>query len=930
MKRSILVLFWVFMSATMFAQGGIDVAGIVLDEQGQELIGVSVQIKGKQGVGVVTDFDGRFKMTGVPAGSTLVFSYIGYETREIKYTATKLKEKIALKEAVNEFDEVVVVGRDTQRKVSVVGAITNVDPAGIQAPAVSVSNMLGGRVPGIIAVTRSGEPGNNFSEFWIRGMSTFGASSSALVLIDGIEGNINDLDPADIESFSILKDASATAVYGTRGANGVVVVTTKRGKAGKLHVNFKTNATYSYSPRMPEYADAYQYATLANEARSVRGDDPVYSATELELFKTGLDPDLYPNVNWRDVILKDHVINNQHHLSISGGGQSARYYMSLGILNSEALFKQDKSASKHDVNVNYHKYNFRTNIDADLTKTTLLSLNLEAVIKTQNAPGTGSSNKYLWESQANLPPTVVPVRYSNGQLPAYGTNLEDKSPYVRLNYMGYTTNETYSTKINVGLSQDLGIGVLVSIPKRYQALSFRATYSYKDTYLVEGNLGYTGSENFNKERRYGWFPSISGGWVPTQYDWYRNLLPFNNFLKFRASWGRVGNDRLKDENGNDIRFPYLTTLGNVSSTWGTGLAENRTGSMNLKWEVSTKTNFGIDARFFDDKVDMTVDFFHTKTTDIFQRRANIPDEGGLSNVLPYANIGSMKSWGMDGTLAYTHTFNKDMALTVRGNFTHAENEVIYWEQSGVNYPYQSNSGVPYKVQRGLIALGLFKDEDDIKSSPKQTFMDNYRPGDIKYKDVNGDGKIDKDDVVPLNYSAVPFIQYGFALDWNYKAFRVSILFEGVSKVQYFQGGRGFYPFLNESRGNLLEMVADPRNRWIPREYAEANGIDPALAENPNAKFPRLTYGENKNNNQESTFWLADGKYLRLKNVDISYRFTNNWLKSRVGVESATLSLIGENLHVWDKVKLFDPSQASGNGAEYPLQRMYTLQLNLTF
>ena len=870
-------------------------------------------------------------------------------------------------------------------------------------------------------------------EFWIRGMSTFGASSSALVLIDGIEGNINDLDPADIESFSILKDASATAVYGTRGANGVVVVTTKRGKAGKLHVNFKTNATYSYSPRMPEYADAYQYATLANEARSVRGDDPVYSATELELFKTGLDPDLYPNVNWRDVILKDHVINNQHHLSISGGGQSARYYMSLGILNSEALFKQDKSASKHDVNVNYHKYNFRTNIDADLTKTTLLSLNLEAVIKTQNAPGTGSSNKYLWESQANLPPTVVPVRYSNGQLPAYGTNLEDKSPYVRLNYMGYTTNETYSTKINVGLSQDLGIiteglsvrglfsfsmngahivdrhmnpeqyyadpkdgryldgslktvrtvnkedmtatqgsasnrelyfeaaanykrlfnqdhrvtglahfyrqeltnvdwgnGVLVSIPKRYQALSFRATYSYKDTYLVEGNLGYTGSENFNKERRYGWFPSISGGWVPTQYDWYRNLLPFNNFLKFRASWGRVGNDRLKDENGNDIRFPYLTTLGNVSSTWGTGLAENRTGSMNLKWEVSTKTNFGIDARFFDDKVDMTVDFFHTKTTDIFQRRANIPDEGGLSNVLPYANIGSMKSWGMDGTLAYTHTFNKDMALTVRGNFTHAENEVIYWEQSGVNYPYQSNSGVPYKVQRGLIALGLFKDEDDIKSSPKQTFMDNYRPGDIKYKDVNGDGKIDKDDVVPLNYSAVPFIQYGFALDWNYKAFRVSILFEGVSKVQYFQGGRGFYPFLNESRGNLLEMVADPRNRWIPREYAEANGIDPALAENPNAKFPRLTYGENKNNNQESTFWLADGKYLRLKNVDISYRFTNNWLKSRVGVESATLSLIGENLHVWDKVKLFDPSQASGNGAEYPLQRMYTLQLNLTF
>lgn len=1032
MKRSILTLLCILMSFVVFAQSKIDIAGIIIDESGQELIGVTVRVKGRPG-GSTSDLDGRFKISEIPSGSTLVFSYVGYETLEKKYVSSKLKEKIVLKEKVNEFDEVVITGRGSQRKISVVGAITNIDPVGVQAPATSVSNMLGGRVPGIIAVTRTGEPGNNFSEFWIRGISTFGASQSALVLIDGIEGNLNDLDPADIENFSILKDASATAVYGTRGANGVVVVTTKRGKAGKLHVNFKTNATYSYSPRMPDYADAYGYAQLANEARSVRGDDPVYNDTELELFRTGLDPDLYPNVNWRDVILKDHVINNQHHLSISGGGQNARYYLSLGILNTEALFKQDKSASKHNVNVDYHKYNFRSNIDADLTKTTMLSLNLEAVIKTQNAPGTGTNNSSLWSAQANLPPTVVPVRYSNGQLPAYGTNLEDKSPYVQLNYLGYTATETYSTKINLGLSQNLdvitkglsaralfsfsmngahvvdrhmqpeqyyanpkdgryldgslktvrtvqkedmtgtqasasnrelyfeasanynrvfnklhrvtglthfyrqeltdvgwGNGLLVSIPKRYQALSMRATYSYNDAYFLEGNLGYTGSENFNKERRYGWFPSVSAGWVPTQYEWYKKIVPFNNFLKFRASWGRVGNDRLKDENNRDIRFPYLTTLAGVSSTWGNGLAENRTGSMYLQWEVSTKTNFGIDARFFNDKIDFTIDFFRTKTTDIFQKRANIPDESGLSNVLPYANIGAMKSWGTDGTLAYTHTFSKDMSLTLRGNFTHAENKVLYWEQSGVNYPYQSYSGVPYGVQRGLIALGLFKDQDDINSSPKQTFMDNYRPGDIKYKDVNSDGKIDDDDKVPLNYSNVPFIQYGFALDWNYKGFRVSALFEGVSKVSYFQGGLGFYPFAGESRGNLLKMVTDPKNRWIPKEYAEANGIDPALAENPNARFPRLTYGENKNNNRASTFWLADGRYLRLKNVDISYKFANDWLKNRVGVESATVSLVGENLHVWDKVKLFDPSQASSNGASYPLQRTYTLQLNLTF
>lgn len=1033
MKKYILLIFsFCAISLTTLAQN-ISVAGIILDEQGGELIGVSVKVKENKALGTISDFDGRFKLDGVSANSTLVFSYIGYVTQETKYSSTKLKEKIVLKEKVNEFDEVVVTGRGSQRKISVVGAVTNVKPSDLQVPAVSVSNMLGGRVPGIIAVTRSGEPGNNFSEFWIRGISTFGASQSALVLVDGVEGNINDLDPADIESFAILKDASATAVYGTRGANGVVVVTTKRGKAGNLKIDFKTNATYSYSPRMPKYADAYTYATLANEARGVRGDDPIYTSAELELFKTGLDPDLYPNVNWQDVILKDHVWNNQHHLSVSGGGQNARYYLSLGILNSEAIFKQDELASKHDVNVDYRKYNFRANIDASLTKTTELSLNLEATIKTQNAPGNGQNNNALWSAQANLPPTIVPVRYSNGQLPTYGKNVDEMSPYVRLNYTGYTTAESYTTKINVGLKQNLdkitpglsatalfsfkmdgahyidrymnpdlyyadpkngrysdgtlktvrkvekkdmnavqaslssrelyfeatanynrlfneihrvtglihfyrqelkntdwgggsGAKILLAIPKRYQAISARATYSYKDIYLFESNLGYTGSENFNKDRRYGWFPSIAVGWIPSQYEVFKEKLPFINYLKFRASYGKVGNDRLKDGN-TDIRFPYLTTVGGGSSgPWGgTAITESQIGSLNLQWEESTKRNFGIDLRMFDDKVDFILDIFQTKTTGIFQKRANVPDEAGLSNVLPFTNIGGMKSWGTDGTLAYTHTFSKDMALTVRGNFTYAKNEVLYWEQAGANYPYQSYAGVPYGVQRGLIALGLFADEDDVLSSPKQTFMDNVRPGDIKYKDVNGDGVIDDDDNVPLSYSNVPQIQYGFAADFNYKNFRISALFEGVTKVEYFLGGTGYYPFAYESRGNLLTIATDQANRWTPASYSGTK-----TTENPNARFPRLTYGENKNNNHSSTFWLANGQYIRLKNVEVSYKFTNQWLKSRAGVEAATFSLIGENLHVWDKVKLWDPAQASKNGSEYPLQRLYTIQLNLTF
>lgn len=1027
MKRKIIfILFALFAAISMYAQG-IKIAGIVMDEGGSELPGVTIHVKGNPSLGTITDMDGRFRMNNVPAKSTLIFSYMGYTTLEKTYgNSSREKETIALVEDVNTLDEVVITGMGSQRKVSVVGAVTNIDVKGLQTPASSVSNMLGGRVPGIISVTRSGEPGNDFSEFWVRGISTFGASQSALVLIDGVEGNLNDLDPEDIESFSILKDASATAVYGVKGANGVVIVTTKRGKAGEMRINFKANATYSYSPRMPEYADAYTYASLANEARVVRGYDPVYSDVELDLYRYGLDPDLYPNVNWRDVILKDHIINPAYHLNISGGSANARYYMSLGIQQNEAIFKQDKSV-KEKTNVNHNKYNFRANIDANLTKTTVISLNQETVFVTQNAPGDGLSNNALWSAQANLPPTMTPVRYSNGQLPTYGANQDEISPYVRLNYMGSYATERYSSKTNVSLKQELdmltkglsvsalfslttngyhivsktkrpdlyyadpkdgryldgtlrtvrkltkedlktaqtskadrsyyfevianynrvfnedhrvtgmvrfsreesknstwGDALLSSLPRRYQAVSGRATYSYKDIYMLEGNVGYTGSENFNEGRRYGLFPAIAVGWLPSQYKWFQSAIPLVNYLKFRASYGEVGNDRLKDGD-TVIRFPYLTLIGaGGTGTWGgSSLVETTTGATNMEWETTKKYNLGIDLKFWNERFDLTVDFFRNKTSGIFQKRANIPDEVGMTGVLPYSNIGAMTSWGSDGTLAYSQQVNKDISFTVRGNFTITRNEVDYWEQT-YNYPYQSYSGVPNGVMRGLIALGLFKDEEDVRSSPRQTFMDDVMPGDIKYKDVNGDGKIDDDDRVPLSFSNVPNIQYGFALEFNWKNLTISGFFEGVDEVEYFRGGTGYYPFAWESRGNLLTAAADQKNRWTPASYSG----DPST-ENPNARFPRLTYGENKNNNRNSTHWIADGSYLRLKNVQIDYRLPKNLLR-KIGIEGATVSVIGDNLHVWDKVKDFDPAQASENGSKYPLQRKYTLQLLVNF
>ena len=1024
MKYLYLLLLTFCLSIPTSAQNNtVKVAGVVMDENGETLIGVNVIVKGTS-IAAITDLDGRFRINNIPKGATVTFSYMGYKTLDIRYTSDKEKETIGMRPDISELEEVVITGRGSQRKVSVVGAITNVETRELQVPATSVSNMLGARVPGIIAVTRSGEPGNDFSEFWIRGISTFGANQGALILIDGIEGSLNDLDPSDIESFSILKDASATAVYGTRGANGVVVVTTKRGKAGKLQINYKANMTYSYSPRMPEYTDAYQYATLANEARIVRGNNVLYTPTELELYRTGLDQDLYPDVNWREVILKDHVWNTQHHFSLSGGGENARYYVSLGALTNEALFKQDKE-SPYSANVDYNKYNFRANVDANVTRTTLLSLNLETVFVKQNAPGFGDDNKALWTAQANLPATMVPVRYSNGQLPSYGVNGDQMSPYVQLNYTGYKAIERYSAKSNITLKQDLGMllkGLSVQglfslmtngshtikntitpdlyfadpkmgrytdgslrtqkkvekvdliseqlsssdrqyyfelqtnyerifnkdhrvtgllhyycqetknstwgndlysvVPKRYQAFSGRATYSYKDTYMIEGNVGYTGSENFKKGERYGLFPSIALGWIPSQYEFFQKALPFFNYLKFRGSYGKVGNDRLKD-----VRFPYLTIVANTNSgIWGgTGIGETQIGSTNMAWETTSKLDLGIDGKLFDNKLEFTVDFFRNKTTGVFQKRESVPLESGLNSTLPYANIGSMTSWGFDGNASYTQAVTKDLSFTLRGNFTLARNKVNYWEQSGVNYPYQAYSGAPYGVLRGLISEGLFKDETDIKSSPKQTFMENVMPGDIKYKDVNGDGVVNDDDIVPLSFSNIPQIQYGLAFEVNYKGFRFNALFEGVKDVQYFMGGSGYYPFAGETTGNVLSIVSDQANRWTPAWYSG----DPAT-ENPNARFPRLTYGANKNNNRASTHWLADGSYIRLKNVELSYSFPSKWIHKTKIIKSLTISLIGENLHVWDKVKLWDPAQASDNGAVYPLQRKYTMQLFVTF
>ena len=1016
----------VFCVISVIAQSQLKtISGKVTEKNGEPLIGVAIIVKDQPGLGTTTDIDGKYTIKA-DQYSILVIKYMGYKTIELP--VIKGQFNVQMEENNTKLDEVVVSAAGViQRKATLSGAITTVDVATLKVTSANISNSLVGNVAGIIGHQSSGEPGENKTEFWVRGISTFGANSKALVLVDGIERSLDELNYEDIESFSVLKDASATAIYGSRGANGVILITTKRGTAGKVNINFKEEYGYNTRSRTPEYTDGITYAEMANEALTTRYQYPIYSPQNLEIIERGLAVDLFPNVNWQNVILRDGASNYRSSISLSGGGSTARYYVSGSYYNEEGIYKTNNS-NKYSTNISYERYNYRSNVDVDVTKTTLLKVGVGGFLINQTKPRYSSDD--IWGSLSNLTPLTVPRVYSNGLIPTYGDN-DTMNPEVQLNNTGYKTVWKNKMETNVTIEQDLKFitpglrligtvsfdtennneisrvknpelwraervydsngnlimvrkkteslmsqsgsadgnrryyteakfayntkfgndhrvtGLMMyyqqervnsvnisdvksSIPYRNVGLSGRATYGFKDKYLLDFNFGYTGSENFEPGERFGFFPALSGAWVVSEEPFVKENLRWLDMFKIRYSYGEVGNDQLTND-----RFPYMSFVDKSSSyNWGEygsnsvqGYRITTIGSANLTWETAKKHNLGIDLVLLKNKITFTVDIFKDHRSDIFMKRNLMPYSTGLQDLQPWANIGEMKSQGMDGLASYSDKIG-DVSFTLRGNFTYAVTDVLNYDEADNALLYQMTKGYRLNQTRGLISLGLFKDQEDIDKSPFQDFG-VYLPGDIKYKDVNGDGVVDSKDVVPIGTTTVPSFVYGAGLSLSWKDFDFNMLLQGAGMVDFFIEGNSVQPFSNENGdvGNILEVMTDPNERWISREISGT-----AATENLNGILPRLSYAASsgsKNNFQRSTFWLRDGRYLRLKNLEFGYNFPKTFVNS-LHAQNIRFGFIGQNLLVFSPFKWWDPELGSSDGAKYPISKTFSFNLTVNF
>ena len=1010
------------------------IKGNVTTTTGESIPGASVKLANAT-TGVITDIDGFYMITVPDSQSELEFRFMGYEPRNIK-VGNQTTINVSLEEAASSLEEVVVVAYGAQKKVTMTGSVASVNIGSLKTPVANLSNALQGKVAGIISVQSSGEPGYDNSTFTIRGIGTFTGNTSPLVIVDGVQrddvnstygGAYNNIDPEDIVSISLLKDASATAVYGAKGANGVMIITTKRGSVGKPKISIKAETGFTNFTKVPEMLSGVDYMMLYNESRRNSGLSEVYSREQILKTESGLDPYLYPNVDWIDKIYKNVSSVSNVNLNISGGSDLVRYYLSASFYNQGGQYNVKKE-NGYDPNLNYKRYDFRSNVDVNITKTTLLQMNLSAIMTDSRYPGI-ASNK-LWYEAFSTSPVAFPVRYPDGRWagpPANaGSNPMNEvqnsgytdtfrpalqsvftvnqkldfitkglSAYARFSFDSYSefnnkrtggvdlwytnqrdgngelvfgkpikegSDELYYEHSDTGerviyteanISYDRTFGhhnvngmvlynmrnrmiatagsAIASIPYRNQAIAARFGYGYKERYLAEVNGSYTGSENFAPGHRFGFFPAASVGWVISNEPFFKNMTRTVDLLKLRASYGIVGNDNI---GGTGDRFAYFTQFGSGNS-YGFGpngnlvygIRETLLGSDKLTWEKSYKTNIGLEMMLWG-KLNLTLDYYWERRKDILIQRSSLPSMAGFDASI-YANMGEMDNKGVDANLEYQTRIGNKVGLRLFGNLTYSKNKIVFRDEPAMQYAYQKSEGTRYGEFYGYIAEGYFQSEEEIKKSPRQ--MRELAPGDIKYKDLNDDGVIDANDQCYLGKSWFPSWSYGMGFNINYHNFDLALFFQGVSDVSIMANG-GSIDTGNGDWGASGVGIVPFTGMGLNPSNVITKALDRWTADNPRADawYPRMTANAttNDNNYVNSTHWLKDGSYLRLKQASLGYTLENKKLMDK-GIEYLYFYLSGQNLLTFSKFKLWDPELGS-NGAKYPLSRMVTLGMRVSF
>ena len=1017
------------------------ISGRVTDIKGEPLIGVNVTVDGDAN-GSITNMDGLYEIFVTKKSVVLKFTYIGFKTSEIRTNASTNIYDVTLEEQVNELEETVIVGYGTQRKISNIGAQSSMKMEGIKTPSASLTTTLAGRLAGVVAVQRTGEPGKDAADIWIRGISTPN-TSSPLVLVDGVERSFNDIDPEDIESLTTLKDASATAVYGVRGANGVILIKTKPGKVGKPTVSADYYESFTRFTKMVDLADGITYMNAANEAMRNDGIATKYTEDQIRNTIAGKDPYLYPNVDWLKEIFNDWGHNRRVNVNVRGGSEKVAYYASVSYFNETGMTVTDKNINTYDSKMKYSRYNFTTNLNIDVTPTTKVEIGAQGYLGEGNYPAISSADLY------NAAMSISPVEYPkmffvNGEafVPGTSTNNNFNNPYSQATRRGYdnlTKNQIYS---NLRVTQDLdmltkglkltamyafdvyneihvhqdraestynfldtsvpydmngqpilqriyeGSNVLSykqetsgnkktyleaslnydrtfnddhrvsalflfnqqskllypkgtledAIPYRMMGIAGRATYSWKDRYFAEFNIGYNGAENFSPKHRFGTFPAFGVGWVVSNEKFWQPLSKAVSFLKIRYTDGKVGNSEVSDR-----RFMYLDQMkengdyGYKFGPNGTKWAGYETVNMavDLIWEESRKQDLGIDLKLFNDDLSIVFDLFKERRENILLKREHsMPSFLGYNTSAPYGNIGIIENKGFDGTIEYNKRINKDWVIALRGNVTFNKDKWIQGELPEQKYEWMNQYGRNINGAKGYVAEGLFTQAeiDDmarweslsaankaITPKPFASQFGTVKAGDIKYKDLNNDGQIDAYDQTYISRGDVPTTVYGFGFTVGWKDLSVGMMFQGVAGAERVLNGSSINPFNGGGgSGNLYSNIDD---RWTE--------------ENPdqNAFYPRLSYGSettsNNNNFQKSTWWVRNMNFLRLKTLQISYNLPKPWV-NKVHLKNAAVYVMGTNLFTLSRFKLWDPELNTDNGASYPNTTSYSVGINFTF